>query len=964
MSLLAVRGVRNLVCLLFLTFSALPLFAGIEHHIDRAALRALDGPVAMGGKVRVTNVPVGDGTSRDLEMERFDIFLPNSAIVAYGADNQELERLPAPTARYFRGQIAGEPDSLAFLSISDARVEGFVFRGDRRFAVASRPRFATRDARRADGVDVFMSEVSDVDQIPLDGAGFTCDVEGHGIATARPRLSQVINGLKGEPKSDSALATGTATWVLNLAVETDYELYLNSGSSAPNVTTFIGNLIAAASTIYHRDLQTDLFVSFLGVQTSVSDPFTVVPGAAGTWNGNPTTFNTSHALYELGDRWHNTPPAAAAGLPRSSAVLISGKSQQAGVAWINVLCGGDFACAGNCGDPDANGHYAGGYAYCGGIDPPNDLSVPNPDANVNYVAPSTNYWPLLEFTHELGHNVGSSHTHCITLPGPDQVTYGRTFVDTCVTAGGCYAGATSVPTEKGTIMSYCHFFGGSATRFTFGKTGEASYVVPAAMKADVQGVTPPLSVITAPASVASGASGAASVTSVGGLTYAWTIVNGTINGSATAAAINFTATTNPVTLRVKATNAAGCSVTDFKTVTVTVACVPPTISSQPGSVTITAGQSTQLSVTPAGTAPFTYQWYTGTSGNTTSPVGGGTNSTLTVSPGSTTSYWVRVTGCSGNTVNSNTANVTVNAVLGAAVRRDFNADGRSDVFWRNVATGLNSFWYMNGGTFTGVSVPTVPLPWEPAVVGDFDGDGKADIFWRNTSTGQTSIWIMNGATYSLAVASTTIADLNWVPVGSGDFNGDGKADIFWRNASTGVNSIWIMNGITVSGLASPTVPAPWAPMLFGDFNGDGKSDVFWRNGATGETSIWIMNGATYTSAVRSITVADLNWLPVRSGDFNGDGRFDILWRNGSTGVDSIWLMNGISTPVTATSPSAPVAWTPRAVGDYNADGKADLFWWNSATGQTSVWIMNGANPSSTPGLLTVADPNWRPVSVQ
>jgi hypothetical protein len=393
-------------------------------------------------------------------------------------------------------------------------------------------------------------------------------------------------------------------------------------------------------------------------------------------------------------------------------------------------------------------------------------------------------------------------------------------------------------------------------------------------------------------------------------------------------------------------------------------CTAVSISSNPANVTITAGQSTLLSVTATGTGPFTYQWYTGTSGNTASPIGGATSNTVLVSPTSTTSYWVRVTGCSASTANSTTATVTVNPALGIAVRRDINGDGRSDVFWRNVSTGLNSFWYMNGGTFTSVAVPTVPLPWEPAVVGDFNGDGKADIFWRNTSTGQTSIWIMNGATYSQAVAAATIADLNWLPIGSGDFNGDGKADILWRNASTGVNSIWIMNGITYSGLASPTVPAPWAPVLIGDFDGDGKSDIFWRSAATGETSIWIMNGATYTSAVRSITVADLNWEPVRSGDFNADGRFDILWRNNSTGVNSIWLMNGISTPVTATSPSAPTTWTPRVVGDYNGDGKADLFWWNSTTGQTSVWLMNGANPTSTPALPTVADTNWRPVSVK
>src|SRR5207302_318897 len=67
------------------------------------------------------------------------------------------------------------------------------------------------------------------------------------------------------------------------------------------------------------------------------------------------------------------------------------------------------------------------------------------------------------------------------------------------------------------------------------------------------------------------------------------------------------------------------------------------------------------SVTASGTSPFTYQWYTGTSGNTSSPIGGATNSTVNVSPTTTTSYWVRVTGQCAPTVNSNAATVTVNA---------------------------------------------------------------------------------------------------------------------------------------------------------------------------------------------------------------------------------------------------------------------------------------------------------------
>jgi len=45
-------------------------------------------------------------------------------------------------------------------------------------------------------------------------------------------------------------------------------------------------------------------------------------------------------------------------------------------------------------------------------------------------------------------------------------------------------------------------------------------------------------------------------------------------------------------------------------------------------------------------------------------------------------------------------------------------------------------------------------------IGDFDGDGKADILWRNLTTGTNSLWLMNGRTPSFG-ATAPVATLNW-----------------------------------------------------------------------------------------------------------------------------------------------------------------------------------------------------------
>jgi DNA/RNA endonuclease G (NUC1) len=89
------------------------------------------------------------------------------------------------------------------------------------------------------------------------------------------------------------------------------------------------------------------------------------------------------------------------------------------------------------------------------------------------------------------------------------------------------------------------------------------------------------------------------------------------------------------------------------------AVVAPSITTQPANVTINTGSSTTLSVIAGGTAPLSYQWYIGSSGDTTNPINGATTAGFTTPALTTsTSYWVLVSNSAGS-VNSNTATVTV-----------------------------------------------------------------------------------------------------------------------------------------------------------------------------------------------------------------------------------------------------------------------------------------------------------------
>ena len=297
-------------------------------------------------------------------------------------------------------------------------------------------------------------------------------------------------------------------------------------------------------------------------------------------------------------------------------------------------------------------------------------------------------------------------------------------------------------------------------------------------------------------------------------------------------------------------------------------------------------------------------------------------------------------------------------------REDFDADGKSDIFWRH-DSGVDSIWLMNGASPTMVSTQSVAdAGWQPAGVGDFDGDGRADVFWHHQTAGANAVWLMNGANVKQSALTVGVDDLNWQPVGFGDFNGDGVTDVFWRRSVSGANAIWLMNGIEAPKMVSTLSDGDpnWQPAAFLDVNGDGKTDVLWRHVTSPyRVALWIMNG-TGPSSVVYLPDTGTVWQVLGSGDFDGDHKGDIFWRNSSTGQVVIWFMDGTTvrsmTNVTTVDPK----WVPRVFGDFNGDGKCDVFW-RHETGATSLWQMNGATPTilSPPG---VSDLKWVPYSLK
>jgi hypothetical protein len=115
---------------------------------------------------------------------------------------------------------------------------------------------------------------------------------------------------------------------------------------------------------------------------------------------------------------------------------------------------------------------------------------------------------------------------------------------------------------------------------------------------------------------------------------------------------------------VQVTNTAGSATSSTVLLTVNATATAPTISQQPSSLTVTAGQAAAFSVTATGTAPLTYQWFmngtmVGTNSNSY------TISQTTIGQ-SGAQIHVTVTNATGSATSS-AATLTVNAVVSSSV---------------------------------------------------------------------------------------------------------------------------------------------------------------------------------------------------------------------------------------------------------------------------------------------------------
>lgn len=164
-------------------------------------------------------------------------------------------------------------------------------------------------------------------------------------------------------------------------------------------------------------------------------------------------------------------------------------------------------------------------------------------------------------------------------------------------------------------------------------------------------------------------------------------------------------------------------------------------------------------------------------------------------------------------------------VVGAG---DFNGDGHTDILWRSETSGALSEWLaLDNGSFAWNAAATHYLPneWYVAGMGDFNADGRTDLLWRN-EVGALSEWLaQSNGSFAWNPAVGYQMPTEWQIIGTGDYNGDGSDDLLWRrDDGTVINWLSTTNGAFVSNHQYAWYPLAQDWLIYPNRDGAGAWD--------------------------------------------------------------------------------------------------------------------------------------------
>jgi len=306
---------------------------------------------------RVVGFPLPGGLWVDLEVASSDVVHAGTRFAVAGPDG--IHEAEGPSARFFRGGVAGDPESLVSLNLIDGHLAGFVRTAGSEYSFG--PSSFAPGGPMPRRVEVIEDSVES-------GSAGTCDGEVHPSSAG---LGMNDSKSLGEDAAAMQYAVGPGTsLVAEVAVEGTVEWVARHGGAAA-AAAYTLNLMAQVSAIYENDVNVQIQIPYILMNAAEPDGY----------SGGSS--DTSTHLSELRAKWNGTPSLR--GVFRSAVHLLGTyPSGGKGRAYIDVLCDGVPA--------NATSH----------------------DFGVTLLQGAGGTWERRLVAHELGHNFSSPHTHCYT----------------------------------------------------------------------------------------------------------------------------------------------------------------------------------------------------------------------------------------------------------------------------------------------------------------------------------------------------------------------------------------------------------------------------------------------------------------------------------------------------------------------------------------------------------------------
>lgn len=348
-------------------------------------------------------IPGPNGTVYNLELAQHKLLATDFELHERGANGVD-KKVDYTPGLYYRGVVSGVEGSLAAFSFFNNEIYGFFSIPDvGNFVVA--PNSTVGEPYNYNQHYVLYNDANVL--IPNK---FSCETDG------------IPNTMKNRQNKTTTTANNKVynnCKAMNWLHVCDYGMYQRKGSNVTNCTNYVTALFNGNAAIYMNE-GVPILSKYIQVNSASDEYASLATTSSSTW------------LYKFGQ-------TLSAGLPTSMhscdlAMLLTTKGgSMGGVAWLDVICQG-FG---------SGPQYPGPYGFTN-IDNVSGLTPA-------YSVPSSYSWDIGASTHEMGHNLGSQHTHACAW-GPARTT----AIDNCYTLEGSCSTPATPACGTGTMMSYCH----------------------------------------------------------------------------------------------------------------------------------------------------------------------------------------------------------------------------------------------------------------------------------------------------------------------------------------------------------------------------------------------------------------------------------------------------------------------------------------------------------------------------